>query len=47
MKLFSLEMPPTEFDHAEKGDALYGSSLLVFVMNLHFSCGLLIVYLTT
>lgn len=28
MKLFSLQMPPAEFDHVEKGDALHGSSLI-------------------
>lgn len=24
VKLHSIVMPPSEFDHAEKGDALYG-----------------------
>lgn len=29
MKLHSIEMPPSEFDHVDKGDALYGE----FVFN--------------
>lgn len=30
MKLHSIVMPPSEFDHVEKGDALYGK--LVYFM---------------
>lgn len=28
MKLHSLETPPAEFDHVEKGDALYGNKFI-------------------
>lgn len=30
MKLQSIVMPLTEFDHPEKGDALYGEFLLLY-----------------
>lgn len=38
MKLCSLQMPPTEFDHVEKGDALHGSSCPFDFLSCVFSC---------
>lgn len=29
MKLHSIVMPPSEFDHVEKGDALYGKFVYI------------------
>ena len=30
VKLFSILMPPSEFEHVEKGDALYGKASFLF-----------------
>lgn len=39
MKLQSILMPLTEFDHAEKGDALYGKSRFILLVNVNFNLG--------